>query len=380
MRASLTTTALAAPFTSWGGKAGWVSAFGGGGLGGSEWPLIRASAERASKRKAILLRILDMYPNASSPVGSRLPDDASQHRIIDDRQVKLELSISPPKHAPHTAQRLRARDDARDDHVCGAARVERAVLSVPHSARQRQHECLAWDSVPHSARQRQHERLAWDDPNAETAKAEREMENFYESVYRETSDACAAGRGVGEKLKEVLSNLQEQQKVRDKVRDAARTKEPQEASRNAREEEEAVRADQEKNRQEADAMMADSDAAASVVADEKVGGAEKFVKDSTSTETLPSMPDSAASEEVVFEETGAPEASEKAPIELRKIFVGGLSFQTTEAELVVRTHPAHPPAPTIAHQTARMRSHAEMPPPRSNSRVPAGVLRAVRGN
>jgi len=127
-------------------------------------------------------------------------------------------------------------------------------------------------------------------------------------------------------------------------------------------------------------MMADSDAAASVVADEKVGGAEKFVKDSTSTETLPSMPDSAASEEVVLEETGAPEASEKAPIELRKIFVGGLSFQTTEAELVVRTHPAHPPAPTIAHQTARMRSHAEMPPPRSNSRVPAGVLRAVRGN
>jgi hypothetical protein len=126
------------------------------------------------------------------------------------------------------------------------------------------------------------------------------------------------------------------------------------------------------------AMMADSDAAASVVADEKVGGAEKFVKDSTSTETLPSMPDSAASEEVVLEETGAPEASEKAPIELRKIFVGGLSFQTTEAELVVRTHPAHPPAPTIAHQTARMRSHAEMPPPRSNSRVPAGVLRAVR--
>jgi hypothetical protein len=164
-------------------------------------------------------------------------------------------------------------------------------------------------SVLHSARQRQHERRAWDDPNAETAKAEREMENFYESVYRETSDACAAGRGVGEKLKEVLSNLQEQQKVRDKVRDAARTKEPQEASRNAREEEEAVRADQEKNRQEADAMMADSDAAASVVADEKVGGAEKFVKDSTSTETLPSMPDSAASEEVVLEETGAPEAS-----------------------------------------------------------------------
>ena len=102
----------------------------------------------------------------------------------------------------------------------------------------------------------------------------------------------------------------------------------------------------------------DSDAAASVVADEKVG-AEKFVKDSTSTETLPSMPDSAASEEVVLEEAGAPEASEKAPIELRKIFVGGLSFQTTEAELVVRTHPAHPPAPTIAHQTAHMRSRRD---------------------
>lgn len=106
------------------------------------------------------------------------------------------------------------------------------------------------------------------------------------------------------------------------------------------------------------AVPMDSDAAASVVADEKVG-AEKFVKDSTSTETLPSMPDSAASEEVVFEETGAPEASEKAPIELRKIFVGGLSFQTTEAELVVRTHPAHPPAPTIAHQTAGMRSRRD---------------------
>jgi hypothetical protein len=224
MRASLTTTALAAPFTTWGGKAGWVSAFGGGGLGGSEWPLMRASAERAPKRKAILLRILDMYPNASSPVGSRLPDDASQHRIVDDRQVKLELSISPPKHAPHTAQRLCARDDARDDHVCGAARVERAVLSVPHSARQRQHE-----------------RRAWDHPNAETAKAELEVENFYKSVSREMLAACAAGRGVGEKLKEADSILQEVQKVRD----AARTKEEQEA-RKAREKEEALRAAQEK--------------------------------------------------------------------------------------------------------------------------------------
>ena len=284
MRASLTTTALAAPFTSWGGKAGWVSAFGGSSLGGSEWPLMRASAERAPKRKAILLRILDLYPNASSPVGSRLPDDASQHRIIDDRQVKLELSISPPKHAPHTAQRLRARDDARDDHVCGAARVERAVLSphgsVPHSARQRQHERLAWDSVPHSARQRQHERLAWDDPNAETAKAEREMENFYESVYRETSAACAAGRGVGEKLKEALSILQEEQKVRD----AARTKEEQEA-RKAREKEEALRAAQEKElmaaqekaRQEA-VQKAREEAEARKAADEQAKAAEAAKK------------------------------------------------------------------------------------------------------
>ena len=81
MRASLTTTALAAPFTSWGGKAGWVSAFGGSSFGGSEWPLMRASAERAPKRKASLLGILDMYQKASvgfRPVGSRLPDDASQ--------------------------------------------------------------------------------------------------------------------------------------------------------------------------------------------------------------------------------------------------------------------------------------------------------------
>ena len=39
------------------------------------------------------------------------------------------------------------------------------------------------------------------------------MENFYESVYRDTSAACAAGRGVGEKHKEALSILQEEQKV-----------------------------------------------------------------------------------------------------------------------------------------------------------------------
>ena len=82
-----------------GGEAGWSSACGGSGLGGSglggsglggsqygfngggEWPLMRASAERAPKRKASLLGILDMYQKASvgfRPVGSRLPDDASQ--------------------------------------------------------------------------------------------------------------------------------------------------------------------------------------------------------------------------------------------------------------------------------------------------------------
>ena len=83
----------------WGGEAGCSSACGGSGLGGSglggsglggsqygfngggEWPLMRASAERAPKRKASLLGILDMYQKANTgfrPVGNRLPDDASQ--------------------------------------------------------------------------------------------------------------------------------------------------------------------------------------------------------------------------------------------------------------------------------------------------------------
>jgi hypothetical protein len=207
---------------------------------------MRAPAERAPKRKAILLRILDMYPKASSPVGSRLPDDASQHRIIDDRQVKLELSISPPKQAPHTAQRLRVN---------------------------------AHGSVPHSARQRQHERLAWDHPNAETAKAELEVENFYKSVSREMLAACAAGRGVGEKLKEADSILQEVQKVRD----AARTKEEQEA-RKAREKEEALRAAQEKELMAAqekarlEAVQKAREAEARKAADEQAKAAEAAKK------------------------------------------------------------------------------------------------------
>jgi hypothetical protein len=170
--------------------------------------------------------------------------------------------------------------------------------------------------VPRSARQRQLERLAWDDPNAETAKAEREMENFYESVYRERSDACAAGRGVGEKLKEALSILQGDQKDRD----AARTKEEQEASRKARKEEEALRAAQEKARQEAVLEASRKREEARKAADEQAKAAEAAKKATAASSAPVPVP------------TPAPPARPGAPAARAPAGPGAISGQTSEAE------------------------------------------------